>query len=62
MVRAAKPPMTVANTGSVICPGGGWRLWVAIADVSYYVRPPTPLDREARNRGTSVYFPSQVVP
>lgn len=42
--------------------GGGWRLWVAIADVSYYVRPPTPLDREARNRGTSVYFPSQVVP
>ncbi|XPE53607.1 RNB domain-containing ribonuclease [Shigella flexneri] len=28
--------------------GGGWRLWVAIADVSYYVRPPTPLDREAR--------------
>ena len=42
--------------------GGGWRLWVAIADVSYYVRPPTPLDDEARNRGTSVYFPSQVVP
>lgn len=42
--------------------GGGWRLWVAIADVSYYVRPPTALDNEARNRGTSVYFPSQVVP
>ncbi|MBJ3814076.1 ribonuclease R [Shimwellia pseudoproteus] len=42
--------------------GGGWRLWVAIADVSYYVRPWTPLDKEARNRGTSVYFPSQVVP
>ncbi|MBJ9999869.1 ribonuclease R [Erwinia sp. S38] len=42
--------------------GGGWRLWVAIADVSYYVRPGTPLDAEAINRGTSVYFPSQVVP
>ncbi|MDX7999906.1 ribonuclease R [Xenorhabdus sp. Reich] len=42
--------------------GGGWRLWVAIADVSYYVRPQTPLDTEARSRGNSVYFPSQVVP
>ncbi|MGV3345914.1 ribonuclease R [Enterobacteriaceae bacterium LUAb1] len=42
--------------------GGGWRLWVAIADVSYYVRPDKPLDKEAHNRGTSVYFPSQVVP
>ncbi|PLK59434.1 ribonuclease R [Candidatus Palibaumannia cicadellinicola] len=41
---------------------GGWRLWVAIADVSYYVRPHTPLDYEARNRSTSVYFPSQVIP
>lgn len=43
-------------------PGGGWRLWVAIADVSYYVRPNTALDKEAINRGNSVYFPSQVVP
>ncbi|WP_313080813.1 ribonuclease R, partial [Atlantibacter sp.] len=33
-----------------------------IADVSYYVRPQTALDTEAHNRGTSVYFPSQVVP
>lgn len=42
--------------------GGGWRLWVAIADVSYYVRPGTALDAEARSRGNSVYFPSQVIP
>ncbi|WGW00603.1 ribonuclease R [Vibrio sp. YMD68] len=42
--------------------GGGWRLWVAIADVSYYVRTDTALDKEAINRGNSVYFPSQVVP
>jgi ribonuclease R len=43
-------------------PSGGWRLWVAIADVSYYVRPDSALDKEAINRGNSVYFPSQVVP
>lgn len=42
--------------------GGGYRLWVAIADVSYYVKPKTALDKEACNRGTSVYFPSRVVP
>lgn len=41
---------------------GGWRLWVAIADVSYYVRPDSPLDREAIKRGNSVYFPEYVVP
>jgi ribonuclease R len=41
---------------------GGWRLWVAIADVCYYVRTDTALDKEAINRGNSVYFPSQVVP
>jgi ribonuclease R len=40
----------------------GWRLLVAIADVSYYVRPGTALDAEARLRGTSVYFPGRVVP
>lgn len=39
----------------------GWRLYVAIADVSYYVRPGTELDREAQKRGTSVYFPERVI-
>ena len=42
--------------------GGGYRLWVAIADVSYYVRNGKALDKEACLRGTSVYFPSRVVP
>ena len=41
---------------------GGWRLWVAIADVSYYVQHGTALDDEAISRGNSVYFPSQVIP
>ncbi|WP_372740222.1 ribonuclease R [Neptunomonas sp.] len=41
---------------------GGWRLWVAIADVSWYVRPATALDQEAHKRGNSVYFPEFVVP
>lgn len=42
--------------------GDGWHLVVAIADVAHYVRPGTPLDREAYNRGNSVYFPDMVVP
>lgn len=41
---------------------GGWRLLVAIADVSHYVKPGTPLDVDAQKRGTSVYFPATVVP
>ncbi|MEQ4541072.1 ribonuclease R [Halomonas desiderata] len=41
---------------------GSWKLIVAIADVSHYVRPGTPLDEEALRRGNSVYFPGQVVP
>jgi len=41
---------------------GGFRLWVAIADVSHYVRPGDALDREALERGNSVYFPRRVIP
>jgi len=41
---------------------GSWRLWVAIADVSSYVEPKSPLDKDAQERATSVYFPSQVIP
>lgn len=41
---------------------GGWRLFVAIADVSHYVRPGSGLDEDAKRRATSVYFPDHVVP
>jgi ribonuclease R len=41
---------------------GGWRAIVAIADVSFYVRSGSALDKEARKRGNSVYFPDRVVP
>jgi ribonuclease R len=43
-------------------PNGSWTLYVAIADVSYYVKPRTALDQEAVNRGNSVYFPGRVIP
>ena len=42
--------------------GDGFRLIVAIADVAHYVRPDTMLDRDARSRGNSCYFPDRVVP
>jgi len=41
---------------------GGWKAIVAIADVSFYVRPGSALDKDARRRGNSVYFPDRVVP
>ncbi len=42
--------------------GKGWRLVVAIADVSFYVKPGQPLDQDAFDRGNSVYFPRRVIP
>ena len=42
--------------------GKGWRLVVAIADVSFYVKPDSALDKEAFDRGNSVYFPRRVIP
>jgi len=41
---------------------GGWIVWVAIADVAAYVRPDSALDREARDKGNSTYFPDRVEP
>jgi ribonuclease R len=43
-------------------PNGGWTLYVAIADVSYYVKPHSALDKSAKERGNSVYFPGKVIP
>ena len=43
-------------------PGGGSRLWVAVADVSHYVREGSPLDAEALRRGCSIYLPNRAIP
>jgi ribonuclease R len=43
-------------------PHGGTRLWVAVADVSHYVREGSPVDAEARKRGCSIYLPSRAIP
>ncbi|CAM2993899.1 RNAse R [Paracoccus aminovorans] len=47
---------------AAILDDGGAEIWVAIADVAHYVRPGSALDREARRRGNSTYFPDRVVP
>jgi ribonuclease R len=43
-------------------PHGGSRLWVAVADVSHYVREGSPIDVEARRRGVSIYLPNRAIP
>src|SRR5690606_36609350 len=50
------------NLGTAQRARPGWRLIVAIADVSHYVRPGDALDQDAIERGTSVYFPRRVIP
>ncbi|MCF8511558.1 MAG: ribonuclease R [Rhodobacteraceae bacterium] len=63
-------PMDARDRDDAVCamvddqPGnpGGFVIWVAIADVAHYVTPGSALDREARRRGNSTYFPDRVVP
>jgi ribonuclease R len=51
-----------AQSGEPALADGGWRLLVAIADVSHYVTPGSPLEADAQERSTSVYFPRRVIP
>lgn len=59
-------PETARDFDDAVCledgPRGATRLWVAVADVSHYVRPGTALDREAQLRGVSVYLPNRAIP
>jgi ribonuclease R len=59
-------PETARDFDDALCiedgPHGGPRVWVAVADVSHYVRWNDPLDREAAVRGVSVYLPDRVIP
>ncbi|MBA3542108.1 MAG: ribonuclease R [Deltaproteobacteria bacterium] len=59
-------PETARDFDDALCiedgPHGGPRVWVAVADVSHYVRWNDPLDREATIRGVSVYLPDRVIP
>jgi ribonuclease R len=59
-------PATAQDHDDAVCveaaPGGGYRLWVAIADVAHFVPEGGALDAEARRRGNSVYFPERAIP